>query len=267
MLRMRQAFAAVGCGIAILSLAASMPRQSNLTIFAAASLTGAFNELADTLRHRMPDLHIDINYAGSQQLALQIEQGAAADVFASADDRWMTVVRDSGLVSGEQPVFAHNRLLVIVPKTNPAQIEHLQELARGGIKLVLADESVPAGHYARVIITQLGLIRGYPTNYSAHVLNNVVSNEDNVKGVVAKVQLGEADAGVVYVSDVTPAVAKQVTRIEIPDAANVIADYPVTVLRHSMNPAAARAFVELLLSPAGQAVLARNGFIPARAVR
>ena len=258
---------AVGCGFALLALSAATWQQSQLTIFAAASLTGAFNELADTLRHRMPGLHIDINYAGSQALTLQIEQGATADLFASADDRWMTVVRDSGFVNGEQPVFAHNRLIAIVPKTNPAHIEHLQDLARSGIKLVLADESVPAGHYARVIIEKLGLVRGYPVNYSAHVLNNVVSNEDNVKGVVAKVQLDEADAGMVYVSDVTPAVAKQVTRIEIPDAANVIADYPVTVLRHSTNAAAARAFVDLLLSPTGQAVLVRNGFLPARAVR
>ena len=264
---MHRAFAAVGCGVAILALAGSVPRQSNLTVFAAASLTGAFNELADTLQHRMPDLHIDINYAGSQQLALQIEQGAAADVFASADDPWMIEVRDSGLVNGEQPVFAHNRLVAIVPITNPAHIARLQDLARGGIKLVLADEAVPAGHYARIIIANLGRASGIPVNYVQRVLGNIVSNEDNVKGVVAKVQLGEADAGIVYVSDVTPAVAKQVTRIEIPEAANVIADYPVTVLRRSTNPGAARAFVDLLLSPTGQAVLARNGFIPARAVR
>jgi molybdate transport system substrate-binding protein len=257
----------LGCGIALLALAASTLQQSKLTIFAAASLTGAFNELADTLRHRVPDLHIDINYAGSQALALQIEQGAAADVFASADDHWMTVVRDSGLVNGEQPVFAHNRLVVIVPKTNPAHIVTLQDLARSGIKLVLADEAVPAGHYARIIPANLGRASGFPANYAQHVLGNVVSNEDNVKGVVAKVQLGEADAGIVYVSDVTPAVAKQVTRIEIPDAANVIADYPVTVLRRSADPGAARAFVDLLLSPTGQAVLVRNGFLPARATR
>jgi molybdate transport system substrate-binding protein len=257
---------ALVCCAAML-VGAALPRQSNLTIFAAASLTGAFNELADTLRHRMPDLHININYAGSQQLALQIQQGAAADIFASADDHWMTVVQGSGLAGGEPVTFAHNRLVVIVPKTNLAHIARLQDLARAGIKLVLAGESVPAGHYARIIIANLGRASDFPPNYPQHVLGNVVSNEDNVKGVVAKVQLGEADAGIVYVSDVTPAVAKQVTRIEIPDAANVIANYPVAIMRHGTNPAAARAFVDLLLSPTGQTVLQRNGFMSMRATR
>ena len=261
---MRRLHLLLFCGLSLVALAAAAPRRATLTVFAAASLTNAFNEIADTLRHRQPDLHIDINFAGSQALALQIEQGAPADVFASADDHWMQVVTDSGFVQGASRVFTHNRLVLIVPKSNPAKIARLQDLSRDGIKLVLAAEAVPVGHYARVAIANLTKQTGYPQDFAQRVLRNIVSNEDNVKGVVAKVQLGEADAGVVYVSDVTPAVAKQVTRIEIPDAANVIADYPIAVLRHSANTSAAGAFVDLVLSPVGQAVLERNGFIPVR---
>ncbi|HEY3932996.1 MAG TPA: molybdate ABC transporter substrate-binding protein [Gemmatimonadales bacterium] len=236
---------------------------TTLTVFAAASLTAAFNEIADTLRHRDPGLAVAFNYAGSQALALQIEQGAPADVFASADDHWMTVVKDSGAVKGEPAIFAHNHLVVIVPKANPGHVRTLQDLARPGVKLVLADAAVPVGHYARVTIAALEKVQGFSAGYADNVIARVVSNEDNVKGVVAKVQLGEADAGIVYVSDVTPAVAGAVTQIAIPEAANAVADYPIAVLRRSTS-AAAQAFVDLVLSPTGQGVLARNGFIPVR---
>jgi molybdate transport system substrate-binding protein len=264
--RMHRSIIALSCGAAILTLEASVPRRSTLAVFAAASLNNAFNEIADSLKRRQPDLRIDVNYAGSQALALQIGQGASADVFASADDHWMTVIRGNGFVSGAPRVFAHNRLVLITPESNPARIEGWQDLARTGVKLVLADGAVPAGHYARIAIAALDHISGFPSGYSQTVLRNVVSNEDNVKGVVAKVQLGEADAGIVYVSDVTSAVAKGVNRIEIPAAANVIVSYPIAVLRRSPNPGAARAFVDLVLSPIGQAVLERNGFVPVGAI-
>lgn len=252
---------------ALLAPGAPAPARSTLTVFAAASLTNAFNALADTLQRRQPGLRIDINYAGSQALALQIEQGAPADVFASADDRWMAVVRDSGWITGESRIFAHNDLVLIVPKRNPARIVRLQDLARDGVKLVVAEDAVPAGHYARMAMATLGQMTGYPSGYSQRVLRNVVSNEDNVKGVVAKVQLGEADAGIVYVSDLTPSVARHVSRIELPEAANPRADYPIAVLRQSRNATMARAFVELVLSPTGQAVLKASGFIPVRAAQ
>jgi len=230
---------------------------ATLTVYAAASLTKAFADLADTLKSRTPDLVVTFNFAGSQQLALQIEAGAPADVFASADRRWMKELSDSGLVEGTPAIFAHNRLVVITPRA--ATVRSLQDLVRPGLKLVLAADAVPVGRYARQALANLSRTDGFPADFDRRVLANLVSDEENVKAVVAKVQLGEADAGIVYVSDITPDVAPRVARIEIPDAANVIADYPVAVLRRASNPAAARRFVALLLSPVGQSVLQANG--------
>jgi molybdate transport system substrate-binding protein len=235
------------------------PREQHLSVFAAVSLTDAFKQLADSLKARHPGLQIDYNFAGSQLLATQISGGARADVFASADDRAMGVV--SGLIDGQAQPFAHNKLVLIVPAANPAKIEHLQDIARPKVKLVLADASVPAGNYARKVIANLGQASGSVPNYERRVLANVVSNEENVKGVVTKVELGEADAGFVYVSDVTPQVAKKVMRIEVPDEQNVVAAYPIAVLRQAQSPALAREFVDLILSPAGQQVLTSNGFL------
>jgi len=238
--------------------APSAPSRT-LTVFAAASLSRAFGQLGDTLRHRTPGLEIAFNFAGSQQLVLQIQQGAAADVFASADLRWMAAVRDSGLVDGTPTVFAHNRLIVVTPAAAP--IAGLQDLARPGVKLVLAADAVPVGRYARQALSNLSRLPGFGADFDRRVLANVVSNEEDVKAVVAKVQLGEADAGIVYVSDVGAEVAPHVKRIDVPDAANVVADYPVAVLRRARDPEDARAFVALLLSPSGQAVLRANGLV------
>lgn len=266
-MKSKQRATAIGwCGAACVLLAAPSGRGDSLTVYAAASLTKAFNEIADSLKARHPGMHIDLDYAGSQALALQIQQRVTADVFASADERWMKVVGDSGWLAGLPQVFAHNRLVVIIPRANPARIGALRDLSRPGVKLVLADDAVPAGHYAREAFVRLGGIAGYPAGYARDVLRNLVSNEDNVKAVLAKVQLGEADAGVVYVSDVGSPVAAQVTRIEIPDPANVTADYPIAVLRHAAHPTMAQAFISLVLSPVGQEILARNNFIPLRMV-
>jgi molybdate transport system substrate-binding protein len=234
---------------------------TRLSVYAAASLSDAFNEVADSLRRRNPDLHIDFNFAGSQVLVLQIEQGAAADVFASADDRWMQVAQDSGFIADTPQTFAHNRLVVIVPRGNPGRIGKLQDLARPGVKLVLAGDAVPAGHYAREAILRLARIPGFAPDYGQKVLANVVSNEENVRNVVTRVQLGEADAGLVYVSDVTPSVAGKVRRLPLPDSANVTASYPIAVVRQAPNPEAARTFIDFVLSPEGQAILVRNGFL------
>lgn len=238
-----------------------LQQPAHLSVYAAASLSDAFTEIADSLQRRDPALKIDFNFAGSQVLVLQIEQGAAADVFASADDRWMKVAQDSGLIDGAPQTFAHNRLVVIVPKGNPARIGKLQDLARPGVKLVLAADAVPAGRYAREALFQLARIPGYSGDYAQRVLANVVSNEENVRGVAAKVQLGEADAGIVYVSDVTPTLARMVRRFDLPDSANVIASYPIAVVRHAPNADAAKTFIAFVLSPSGQAVLKKNGFL------
>ena len=238
---------------------------STLTVFAAASLTSAFTELGRTLEAAHPGLTVQFNFAGSQQLAAQIEQGAPADVFASADQRWMDHLAEKGLIEGEPAVFARNRLVVIVPRTNPARIGRLEDLARRGTKLVIAAEAVPAGAYTREALAKLARAPGFPAEYDRRVLGNVVSQEENVKGVVAKVQLGEADGGVVYRSDVTPAVARFVRVIEIPDEHNAIARYPVALVGQSRSAKTGRWFFDLVLSDEGQQVLARHGLMPAGA--
>lgn len=236
---------------------------STLNVYAAASLTEAFQELGRSLEQANPGLQVRFNFAGSQQLALQIEQGAPADVFAPADQRWMSEVVEKVGVVGEPSVFARNRLVAIVPRTNPGRIGRLQDLARRGTKIVLAAETVPAGKYSRAALAKLAGAEGYPEGYDRRVLANVVSQEENVKSVVAKVQLGEADGGLVYRSDVTPSVARYVRVFEIPDPYNPIATYPIAPLKSAANVAAARQFIALVTSPSGQAVLQRHGLLPA----
>jgi molybdate transport system substrate-binding protein len=247
----------------LLALAlAPAPAPRTLTVMAAASLQEAFTALGDSLEHRRPGLNVAFNFGGSQTLALQIMQGAPADVFASADDHWMAVVRDSGHVLDQPRTFVHNRLVVIIPAANPGHVTRLDDLGRQGVKLVLAAETVPAGRYARTVAANLARLSGFGSDFAARVERNVVSNEENVKSVVTKVRLGEADAGIVYASDVTEAVAADVRTIGIPPGANIIADYPIAVLLHAPNPEDAAAFVGLVLSATGQRILAGHGFTP-----
>ena len=254
--------------VALSLVPAGLPRADEprtLTVFAAASLAEAFIELGHTLEAQKPGLTVRFNFAGSQQLATQIEQGAAAAVFASADERWMSYVAERHLLSGEPVVFARNRLAVIVPATNPARIHRLRDLARGGVKLVLAADAVPAGRYSRIVLQNLSRDPANGRDFATRVLHNVVSEEENVRSVVGKVQLGEADAGMVYRSDVTSSVARRIHVLEIPEAANVLASYPIALPKNSPSPQAAQAFVDLVLSPEGQKVLARRGLIPVSA--
>jgi len=236
--------------------------HATLTVFAAASLSEPFGELGRMLESARPGLKVRFNFAGSQQLASQIEQGAAADLFASADERWMHYLADRGRLEGEPRVFARNGLVVIVPRSNPGRIASLVDLARHGIKVVLGAPAVPVGAYSREALRRLAAEPSYPSGYAARVMANVVSEEENVKSVVGKVQLGEADAGLVYRSDVSRAVARYVRVLEIPEAANVLAEYPIAVLRGAAHADAARAFVALVRSPEGQRILARHGLIP-----
>ena len=248
-------------------LTAPVPRHGGATtgreliVFAAASLSGPFDELAAVYRERRPDVTVRLSYAGSQQLASQLQLGAAADVFASADERWMDRVRRSGLLGEPPVVFARNRLVAVIPASNPGGIEVLEDLARSGLRLVLAAEAVPAGRYSREALRRLARRPGFPRDYDRRVLANVVSEEENVKAVAAKVHLGEADAGLIYRSDVTPALASGLGVLEIPESANVVASYPVALLARGPAPREARAFVELLLGPEGRAALAKHGFL------
>jgi len=253
------------------SIAAAQPgvkqEPTTLQVFAAASLSDAFTEIGRQLERQRPGLRVRINFAGSQQLATQIEQGAQADVFASADERWMSYVRERGLVSSEPATFARNRLVMIVPRTNPARIRRLQDVARGGVKLVIGADAVPVGRYARTVLRNLARDPAFGVDFATRALRNVVSEEENVKSVVGKVQLGEADAGIVYRSDVTATVARFIRVFEIPESANVVASYPIALLQGARASDAARAFVDLVLAGEGQAILERRGLIPVTSVQ
>jgi molybdate transport system substrate-binding protein len=254
--------AIVALGAAPAAAQTGAEAASVLTVFAAASLTDAFEELGALFQRGHPGITVRFNFAGSQQLAAQLEHGASADVFASADQRWMAQVQRLGLAAGEPVIFAHNRLVVVLPAENPARIDRLEDLARPGLKLVLAADAVPAGRYSREVLRNLSGRSGFGPDYERRVLANVVSEEENVKGVVAKVQLGEADAGVVYRSDVTPALGTKLRVLDIPAGANIVASYPIVVLSASGAPGAARTFVELVRGAEGRAALARHGLTP-----
>ncbi len=210
--------------------ATAAPRT--LTVFAAASLTGAFGEIGKAFEAASPNVTVAFNFAGSQALRTQIEQGASADVFASADHKNMdTIVGENLIAEGKSQDFANNRLVVILPPKNPASIQTLQDLARPGVKLDLADASVPVGNYARQALTAMSKDLSFGADFSTRVLANVVSNETDVKQVVSKVDLGEADAGIVYVTDAQA--ATDLMTITIPDNVNVIAKYPIAVVAKS----------------------------------
>jgi molybdate transport system substrate-binding protein len=233
-----------------------------LTVFAAASLTDAFSKVKTDLEAANPGLTITYNFAGSQALVTQMEQGAHADVFASANLTQMTAARDKGLVEGDSPVFVQNRLVIIVPKDNPAGIQSPADLAKDGVKLDLEQEDVPAGQYARQSFCKMAKDTAtYGEGFVEKVAANIVSEEDNVKAVVTKVSTGEADAGIVYVTDVTPDVADSLQQIEIPADVNVIAKYPIAAVKGG-NADLAQAFIDYILGPDGQATLQSFGFAP-----
>lgn len=232
-----------------------------LTVFAPSSLTDAFKELALAFQKSNPDVEIVFNFGASSTLATQIVEGAPADVFASANAKQMQVVADASLLDGEAQVFAHNRLILITPADNPAEIEGLSDLTKPGLKLVLAAPKVPVRDYTDAMLEKLAKSPDFGPDYREAVLKNVVSEEDNVRQVAAKVALGEADAGVVYASDVTPDIREKVQPFAIPDEVNTLASYPIAALSTSKALELARAFIEFTLSDAGQDILSKWGFI------
>jgi molybdate transport system substrate-binding protein len=243
--------------------AADPSLNQTLTVFAAASLTGAFQEIGQAYENANPGITVRFNFAGSQILRTQIEQGALADVFASADHKNMDPLVSEKLVDDKTcQDFATNRLVIILPANNPALVESLEDLDRPGLKLILADASVPAGNYARQALKKMDLVPAFGADFSSRVLANVVSNETDVKQVVAKVELGEADAGIVYISDAVA--APELGTISIPDELNVIATYPIAVTKDATKPAQAQAFIQFILSPQGQEILMKWGLSEVR---
>ena len=249
----------------VVPVATAAPKT--LTIFAAASLTEAFSAIGKLFEARNPGVTVAFNLAGSQQLAQQLAQGAPADVFASANDAQMNAAIKSGRIAdGSQRTFAHNRLVVIAARNAARPIAVLQDLARPGLKIALAAKEVPVGQYALDFMDKASADAAFGSAFKANVLQNVVSYEENVRAVLAKVALGEADAGIVYTTDVVGNNAPQVVRVDIPNRLNTIASYPIASIADSANPQTAQAFVTLVLSPDGQAVLGKYGFTASNAL-
>lgn len=251
--------------ILVTGCSSSSPRDSGeaLTVYAAASLAAAFDEIGEGFEAAGRGRQVRFNYAGSQQLAQQIAQGAPADVFASADEAQMEVAIESGRVEANKvEVFANNRLVVIYPPGNPAGITSLGDLAQPDLQVVLANPAVPVGHYAQEFLDRASVQAAYGEDFKTRVSQNVVSYEENVKAVVSKVALGEADAGIVYTSDISPADAGDLGALEIPDPLNVVARYFIAPLEDSPQPGLASDFIAFVLSSPGQDILAQFGFLP-----
>jgi molybdate transport system substrate-binding protein len=232
---------------------ASAREGADLTVSAASSLTDAFTDIGRAFEKANPGTTVTFNFGPSDGLAGQIDQGAPVDVFASASPTWMDSVQDDGPGVTDRVVFAQNRLAIIVPVDNPAGIENLDDLTEDHVQLVLAAEGVPAGDYAREMFREAGI-------YEA-ALANVVSNEEDVRAVITKLIAGDADAGIGYVTDVTPAVSGRVTLIPIPDGVNVIATYPIAAVNGTEEVDLAKGFVDFVLGD-GQRTLAEYGFLP-----
>jgi molybdate transport system substrate-binding protein len=231
----------------------------DLTVFAAASLTDAFEAIERELEAATPNLSITYNFGGSQALVTQLEEGAQADVFASANTAQMDTAIAAKLVAGKPVPFVRNRLAIVTPAGNPAGIESAADLGTEAVLLVLAQPEVPAGRYARESVCLMAADTAtYGTGFVERVAANVVSEEEDVRDALAKVALGEADAGIVYVSDAAAA-GDQVQVIDIPDAVNIIATYPVALLTGG-EAALGSAFIAYLLSEEGQAILESYGF-------
>lgn len=235
--------------------------QTQVTVYAAASLADAFEVLARDFEAEHPGVEVLFSFGGSSELAAQLREGAPADLFASANARQMSVVQEAGRVVGDATVFAKNRLTLIVPEDNPASVGGLPDLMQPGLALVVASEGVPVRDYTEAMLAALATTDGYGEAYVTAFRANIVSEEPNVRQVAAKIALGEADAGIVYASDVTPDVRESVIAFDIPEAVNTLAEYPIAVIRDSAEPALAQAFIDYLLSNTGQATLAEWGFL------
>lgn len=221
--------------------------RRTVTILAAASLTETFGELGRRLERSHPDLTVRLGFAASSTLATQVAQGAPADLIATADMRTMRIAEEAGALAGDPVVFARNTLVIAVPAKNPADVSVLADLARPGVRVALCARPVPCGAAAAAVLAAAGLSV------------TPVTWEQNVRAVLTKVILGEVDAGLVYTTDARAA-GNRVEATPFPEAGAAVNEYPIAVVSGASNPEAARAFIDLLLSDAGQAVLRDAGF-------
>jgi molybdate transport system substrate-binding protein len=250
-----------GCGGSSASGAdAERGGGGTLTILAASSLTDAFGELAKTFEKQNPGTKVRTSFGASSEMLAQIQQGAPADVLASAAEEEMNTAVKDGLVTGKPADFVKNREVVMVPKDNPANIKSLQDVAKPGIELVLAEDEVPAAEYAKEILHKANA--QYGDDFEKRVLSNVVSREADVRASVARVSVGDADATFGYASDYTPDIRDRVKVVPIPPNLNIVATYPVAALKDASSPGLAKKWVALVTSEEGQRVLKKWGFEP-----
>jgi molybdate transport system substrate-binding protein len=240
--------------------ATAAPRNVELTVFAAASLTNAYQEIGRNFEAANPGVKVTFNFGGSPQLVTQLSQGASADVFASANDAQMTNAVRAGRIRAETArTFVKNNLVVVTAR-EARNLTRLQDLGRPGVKVVLAARAVPVGQYALEFFDKAAKDPAFGADFRQRVEANVVSYEENVRAVLAKVALGEADAGVVYVSDVIANPRSPVRRITIPPALNVIATYPIAPVSDSKNLQVAQKFVDYMFVGDSRLILAKYGF-------
>jgi len=239
---LRRALAAAALVVLLTACGGGSGSGDEVTVFAASSLTEVFQAIDPDARY---------NFAGSDELATQIREGGGADVFAAASPKFPEELYEAGLVEKPQ-TFATNNLVLIVPKDNPAGIQSVHDLGRPGVKLVVGAEGVPIGDYTRTVLENMG---------ASDVLDNVVSQEEDVKGVVSKVSLDEADAGFVYTTDVKP-VADKVAVLDLPEEAQARVEYQIAIVKEAEHADAAHQFVDLALGQDGQGALRLAGFGP-----
>jgi molybdate transport system substrate-binding protein len=253
----------VGCGgVSGEEGAGGGKRQGGtLTVLAASSLIDAFGVLANRFEEQNPGVKVRQSFESSSTMLAQIQQGAPADVFASAAEEEMNTAVEDGLIEGEPEVFVKNREIIMVPKDNPANIRGFQDVAKPDVKLVLAGKDVPAADYALQILGKAN--KEYGADFEKDVLSNVVSRESDVRASVNRVVVGDADATFGYASDYTPDIRDRVKVVPIPPDLNIVATYPIATLDDANSPELARKWVELVTSEEGQRVLQKWNFEPA----
>lgn len=237
--------------VTLVASGCSSEGDRSVTVFAASSLAAAFTQVGVGFEAANPDTRVVFNFGPSDGLAAQIVNEGGADVYASASSTWMDDVAERVGVSGRTD-FAHNELVVITPADDPAGVDSLEDLALPGVQVVLGAEGVPVGDYTRQVLADAGALEA--------VMANVVSGEIDDAAVVAKVAGGEADAGIVYASDLHPQVGDRLRAVPIPDALNIVATYPIAVVEGTANGDLSASFIAYVTSPEGQAILESFGF-------
>jgi molybdate transport system substrate-binding protein len=233
-----------------------------LTVLAASSLADAFREIGDLYTQSAPARQIEFAFAGSNQLRLQLEHGAPGDVFVSADRKQMDAAAAAKTIDPATiRVLVRNRLAIVVPRENPARIQTLADLRRERLKIVVADKSVPVGNYTRLMLEKAAAATDFGPSFVAAFDANTVSREENVAAVIAKVALGEADAGIAYASDAAGANAAKLHVLPIPDPLDQRAEYVVAITSRAADPAAARDFLDFLRTRPAAQLLQKRGFL------